>query len=94
MSAGKNANKRRVPLRSERGEKMDNKKSIGGIVLFGIGLLLIALGFFILVTIIGIPSHEGEEGTLLKTLLGLFFFICGLASTISGGIMIYISRKS
>jgi hypothetical protein len=81
-------------LHSEKGEKMDKKKSIGGMVLFGLGLLLIALGFYILVMIIGVPSHEGEGGTLLKTLLGLFFFICGLVSTISGGIMIYIGRKS
>jgi len=79
-------------LGSEKGDKMDKNKSIRGMFLFGLGLLLIALGFYILVMIIGTPSHEG--GTVLRTLLGLFFFICGLASTISGGIMIYISRKS
>jgi hypothetical protein len=71
---------------------MDKKKSIGGIVLFGLGLLVLALGFYIMLTIIGTPSHE--SGTLLRVLLGLFFFICGLVSTITGGIMIYINRKS
>lgn len=71
---------------------MDNKKTIGAIVLFGLGLLLIALGFHILLMIIGNPWHE--SGNLLRVLLGLFFFICGLVSTISGGIMIYVSRKS
>lgn len=70
---------------------MEKKKSIGGMVLFGLGLLLIALGFYILLMIIGTPSHEG--GTLIRVLLGMFFFICGLVSTISGGIMIYVSRK-
>jgi hypothetical protein len=70
---------------------MDNKKTIGGIVLFGLGLLLIALGFHILLMTIGNPSHESV--TLPSVLLGFFFFICGLVSTISGGIMIYTSRK-
>lgn len=71
---------------------MNKKRSIGGTVLFGLGLLLIALGFYILIMIIGTPSHE--SGTLLRVLLGLFFFICGLVSTITGGITLYISRKS
>jgi hypothetical protein len=71
---------------------MDKKKSIGGIVSFGIGLLLIALGFHILLMIIGSPPPEG--GTLPRVLLGLFFFICGLVSTITGGIIIYMNRKS
>lgn len=70
---------------------MDKKKSIGGIVLFGLGLLLLALGFYIMLTIIGTLSHE--SGTLPRVLLGLFFFICGLVSTITGGIMIYTSTK-
>jgi len=71
---------------------MEEKRSLGGIVLFGLGLLLIALGFHILLMIIGTPSHEG--GILLRVALGVFFFICGLVSTITGGIMIYFSRKS
>lgn len=68
-----------------------DKKNLGGIVLFGLGLFLVTLGFFIMLMIIAIPSHEA--GTLLRVLLGLYFFFCGLVSTISGGIMMYISSK-
>jgi len=84
----------RDSLHPARGDTMDKQKLIGGVVLLGIGLWLLALGFYMIILTAGNPFYMPGKShrIIIPVLIGLSF-IFGSISTVTGVIKINKSRK-
>jgi hypothetical protein len=70
---------------------MDKRRSVGGVVLLGIGLSLIALGIYIKVVTIGNLIYKPLVSIQI---LMWAMVVLGFVLTIIGGIRIFKSRRS